>query len=242
MSEIAGGASIMVASEYCSADNGGKGILLGGVAGVPSAEVVIIGAGTVGEYAARAAMGLGCIVKVFDNSLSKLRRLQEHLGTRLYTSTIQPQVLANSLKMADVAIGAIHSEDCCTPCVVSEEMVQQMKSGAVIVDISIDQGGCFATSEITTHKDPIYSKYGVIHYCVPNIASRVPRTASIALSNIFVPILLEMGEVGGIERLLRMDETIRHGAYLYRGIVTNKFVGETYNLPYKDLDMLMAVF
>ncbi|MCB0763469.1 MAG: alanine dehydrogenase, partial [Flavobacteriales bacterium] len=215
MGEIAGTTSIQVASEYLGADKGGPGLMLGGISGVAPAEVVVIGAGTVGEFAARAALGLGASVKVFDKSIYRLRRLQNDLGCRVWTSVIQPLELKKALKFADVAIGALRPEEGRTPMVVTEEMVKDMKSGSVIVDISIDRGGCFETSEVTTHTDPVYKRYGVLHYCVPNIASRVPRTASTALSNIFGPMLLTMGDVGGFEELIKRDSGLRHGVYLY---------------------------
>ncbi|HRD52663.1 MAG TPA: alanine dehydrogenase, partial [Flavobacteriales bacterium] len=202
MGEIAGNTSIQIASEYLTAEKGGPGLMLGGISGVEPAEVVIIGAGTVGEFATRAALGLGASVKVFDKSIYRLRRLQNDLGQRVWTSVVQPEELKKALKQADVAIGALRPEQGRTPMVVTEEMVKEMKNGSVIVDVSIDRGGCFETSEVTTHTDPVYKRYGVMHYCVPNIASRVPRTASTALSNIFGPMLLNMGEVGGLEDLI----------------------------------------
>ncbi len=240
MSEIVGCASILIASEYMSKSTGGKGELLGGVTGIPPTEVVIIGAGTVSEYAARAAMGLGANVKVFDNSLYKLRRMQKNLGTRLYTSTLNPTALLKALRTCDVAIGAMIGKEGRAPVVITEEMVSEMHFGSVIIDVSIDQGGCFETSEVTNHNNPIFRKYGVIHYCVPNIASRVARTASHALSNIFTPILLNIGQEGGIDELLWKDKYTRNSAYLYRGTVTNKYVAELCNLPFRDLNLLMA--
>ena len=209
MGELAGTMSILIAGELMSSFDKGKGVMLGSVAGVAPTEVVVIGAGTVGEYSARAAIGLGASVKVFDNSLSRLRRLQNDIGTRMYTSIIQPKVLAKALKRADVVIGAVRSSLGRTPCVVSEEMVEGMKSGSVIVDVSIDQGGCFETSRITNHNEPTFLKHDVIHYCVPNIASRVSRTASFALSNIFSPILLEMGDNGGCKELIQSNPGFR---------------------------------
>jgi len=202
MGEIAGNTSILIAAELLSDYKNGKGIMMGGVAGVQPSEVVILGAGTVGEYACRTALGLGASVKVFDNSISKLRRLHNDIGTRVYTSVIQPKLLGKAIQRADVVIGAIRAPYGRTPCIVTEEMVKSMKPGSVVVDVSIDQGGCFETSEITNHDKPTYLKHEVIHYCVPNIASRVSRTASIALSNIFSPILMEMGEVGGCKGLI----------------------------------------
>lgn len=240
MSEIVGSASILIAGEYLSNAFNGKGELLGGVAGIPPTQVVIIGAGTVGEFAARAAIGLGADVKVFDNSTSRLRRIQSRLGQRLFTSIISPNLLLKELRTADVALGALRSSQGRTPVVVTDEMVSEMRVGSVIIDVSIDQGGCFETSEVTNHSHPVFRKYGVVHYCVPNIASRVSRTASTALSNIFTPILLKAGEEGGFEEMLWRDKTVRKGAYLYRGSVTNKFVADVCRIPYKDLDLLIA--
>lgn len=242
MGEIAGNTSIQIASEYLTADKGGPGLMLGGISGVEPAEVVVIGAGTVGEFATRAALGLGASVKVFDKSIYRLRRLQNDLGQRVWTSVVQPEELRKALRHADVAIGALRPEHGRTPMVVTEEMVKEMKNGSVIVDVSIDRGGCFETSEVTTHTDPVYKRYGVMHYCVPNIASRVPRTASTALSNIFGPMLLNMGEVGGFEDLIKRDLGVRHGVYLYNGTVTSQILGEAFKLPYKDLDILLAAF
>ena len=240
MSEIAGNTSILIASEYMSTTNGGKGMMLGGISGVPPTQVVIIGAGTVGEFAARAAVGLGATVKIFDNSLYRLRRLQNDLGMRLFTSIIEPVELEKALQTADVVIGALRVQEGRTPVVVSEDMVSNMQYGSVIVDISIDQGGCFETSQVTNHAHPVFKKFGVTHYCVPNVASRVAQSASMALSNIFTPILLEMGEKGGFENYLRLNAGVRNGVYLYNGILTHQYIGETYNIPYKDLDLLIA--
>ncbi len=242
MGEIAGNASVLIAAELLSNVNGGKGMIMGGVAGIPPTEVVILGAGTVGSFAARNALALGASVKVFDNSVAKLRRLQNDLGSRIFTSVIQPKVLSKSLMRADVAIGAIRAPHGRTPCVVSQEMVENMKEGAVIVDVSIDQGGCFETSKVTTHEHPTFVRDGVIHYCVPNIASRVARTASYALSNIFAPQVLEIADGGGIERLIRSQRGFRHGVYIYNGTLTSSFLGESFNLPYKDLDLLITAF
>ncbi|NVO04348.1 MAG: alanine dehydrogenase [Bacteroidetes bacterium] len=242
MSEIVGNTSILIASEYLSNENYGKGIMLGGFSGITPSEVVILGAGTVGEYAARAAMGLGAFVKVFDNSIYKLRRLQNSLNARIFTSIIHPKVLLKSLKTADVVIGAIHAPEGRTPCYITEEMVSEMKFGSVLVDVSIDQGGCFETSQVTNHTNPVFKKHGVTHYCVPNIASKVAHTASYALSNFFAPILLNIGEEGGVEDILKLDHGVRNGVYLYNGILTNKYIGEYYSLPYQNIDLLMAAF
>jgi alanine dehydrogenase len=239
MGEIAGTTSILVAGELLSSFSSGKGIMLGGIAGVTPTEVVVIGAGTVGEFATRAALGLGASVKVFDNSLSRLRRLQNNIGTRVHTSVLNPKVLAKSIKRADVIIGALRSPLGRTPCVVTEEMIQSMKSGSVAVDVSIDQGGCFETSRVTNHNEPTYVEYGVFHYCVPNIASRVARTASFALSNIFSPILVEMGDHGGCKELIKSDEGFRGGVYIYNGTLTNEVLGKVFDLKYKNIELLL---
>jgi alanine dehydrogenase len=242
MSEIAGNTSILIAAEYLSDTKFGKGRMLGGFSGITPTEVVILGAGTVGEFAARAAMGMGALVKIFDNSLYKLRELQNNLNTRIFTSIIQPKVLLKSLKTADVVIGALHTSEGRTPVVVTEQMVMEMKRGAVIVDVSIDQGGCIETSHVTNHTDPVFQVHDVTHYCVPNIPSRVPHTASYALSNFFAPILLDLGEEGGIENKLKNDFGVRQGVYLYNGILTNKIIGEYFGMPYQDIELLMAAF
>ncbi|NVN95269.1 MAG: alanine dehydrogenase [Bacteroidetes bacterium] len=239
ISEIAGNTAILLAADYLSDLKYGKGIMLGGVSGITPTEVVIIGAGTVGEYAARAAIGLGAYVKIFDNSIYKLRRLQNNINERICTSIIQPKVLLKALKTAHVVVGAIHSNNGRTPCVVTEEMVKQMKQGSVIIDVSIDQGGCFETSEVTSHCNPVFVKHGVTHYCVPNISSKVPQTASYALSNCFAPIILSISEAGGIENMLKSDYGVRQGVYIFNGTITSKYIAETYQLPFQDIELLM---
>jgi len=236
--EIAGTTSILIAGELLSSFSQGKSIMLGGVAGVSPAEVVVIGAGTVGEFATRAALGLGASVKVFDNSLSRLRRLQNDLGRRVYTSVLNPKVLANNLKQADVVIGAIRASLGRTPCIVTEEMIEAMKPGSVVVDVSIDQGGCFETSRVTNHNSPTFIEHGVVHYCVPNIASRVSRTASFALSNIFAPILLHMADRGGVKDLIKKDQGFRSGVYMYKGTLTSEVLGKVFGLKFKDIELL----
>ncbi len=238
LSEIAGISSVLIAAETMSATNDGKGLMFGNISGVPPVEVVIIGAGTVGEFAARSALGLGANVKVFDNSLTMLRNLQANLRQTVYTSTLQPKNLLKALRRCDVAIGAIRGKDR-APVIVDKTMVENMKKGAVIVDVSIDMGGCFETSEVTTHNKPTIEKYGVIHYGVPNIPSRYPKTATISISNIFTPYLLELGENGGLENSLRFDKGLRNGLYMYHGILTNKSVGEWFDLQYSDINFLI---
>ena len=240
MGEIVGAASIFIAAEYLSSAFGGKGLMLGGFTGVPPTEIVILGAGTVGEYAARTALSLGAEVKVFDSSIFRLRRLQNNLGSRVFTSVMQPIVLAKAITTCDVVIGAIRSEHGRSPCLVMEETVAKMKPHSVVVDVSIDQGGCFETSEVTNHKDPVFIKHDVIHYCVPNIASRVPRTASYALTNIFAPILVDIGDMGGLMNMVWNRPGIREALYSYQGHLTNKDLANMYNLPFKDLELLVV--
>ena len=240
MSEIVGATSIFIAAEYLSNATGGKGLMLGGFTGVPPTEIVILGAGTVGEYAARTALSLGAEVKVFDSSIYRLRRLQNNLGSRVFTSVMQPIVLAKAITTCDVVIGAIRATHGRSPCVVMEETVSRMKPHSVLIDVSIDQGGCFETSEVTNHTNPVFRKYDVIHYCVPNIASRVPRTASYALTNIFAPILLDIGEMGGLMNMVWNKPGIREALYIYQGHLTNKDIAAMYNLLHKDIELLMV--
>ncbi len=238
LSEIAGTASILIASELLSNVNGGNGLMFGNISGVPPAEVVILGAGTVGEFAARSAIGLGANVKIFDNSITKLRCVQTNLGRALYTSTLQPKNLMKSLKRCDVVIGAVRGKNR-SPILVTETMVEGMKKGSVIIDVSIDMGGCFETSEVTTHKTPTFIKHGVIHYCVPNIPARYARSASVSISNIFTPYLLKIAEDGGLEHSLRFDRGLKNGLYFYHGILTNKSVADWFDLKYSDINLLI---
>ena len=238
LSEIAGISAVLIAAELMQNNSDGYGLLFGNIGGVPPTDVVILGAGTVGEFAAKSAIGLGARVKIFDNSITKLRRLQHQLNAPVYTSTVQPKTLQKALMRCDVAIAAVRGKTR-TPVLVSEEMVEQMKDGAVIVDVSIDSGGCFETSEITTHKKPTFKKHGVIHYCVPNIPSRYSRTASLSISNIFTPYLLDIAEEGGIENSVRFNQSLRKGMYFYHGILTNKAVADWFGLPFRDINLLI---
>ena len=238
LSEIAGTASVLIASELLSNVNRGNGLMFGNISGVPPVEVVILGAGTVGEFAARSAIGLGANVKIFDNSITKLRRIQTNLNRTVFTSTLQPKNLSKALKRCDVVIGAVRGKDR-SPILVTETMVENMKKGAVVIDVSIDMGGCFETSEVTTHKNPTYIKHGVIHYCVPNIPARYARTASISISNIFTPYLLNIAEDGGIENSLHLDKGLKNGLYFYHGILTNRSVGEWFDLKHSDINLLI---
>ena len=238
LSEIAGTASVLIAAELLNTSNNGNGILLGNIAGVNPSKIIILGAGNVGESAARVGLALGLKVTVFDNSITKLRKLQYNLGTMVATSTIQPKTLQKQLMRCDAVIGAIRGK-ARTPIIVSELMVKQMKEGAVIVDVSIDRGGCFETSEFTKHSNPTYKKHDVIHYCVPNIPSRYSRTSSITISNFFTPYLLNIGELGGIENAARFDKGLQNGMYFYHGILTNKTVADWFNIPFRDINLLI---
>lgn len=241
VSEIAGSTAILIASEYLSNVNQGQGILLGGISGVPPVKVVILGAGVVALYAARTAIGLGAEVRIFDNNIYKLMRLQNLLNLRVFTSTLNPETLLNELTSADVAVGAMHSANGQSPLIVTEEVVAQMKVGAVIVDVSIDQGGCFETSRVTNHRNPTFKKHGVIHYCVPNIASRVAKTGSIAISNVITPILIKVNQAANFDNYLKINQGMRNGTYIYKGKLTNLHIADRFNLKYTNLDLLLTV-
>jgi alanine dehydrogenase len=238
MGEIAGISVVLIAAECLSTTVLGRGKLIGGITGLLPSKIVILGAGTVAEYASQAALGLGAQVTIFDRSLTKMRRLQNKIGNRVLTSVLDPATLTQELKQCDVVIGAIHSNDGRSPMIVTEEMVMQMKPGSVIVDVSIDQGGCFETSRVTTHDEPTFREYDVIHYCVPNIPSRYARTASIALSNLSGTLLSEAEEAGGLENYLWMDSGIRHGAYAFGGAVTNRYLSQKFDEPYVNLEIM----
>ena len=216
MSEIAGNSAIMIASEYLNNSRGGKGIVLGGISGITPAEIVILGAGTLGEFAARTALGLGATVKIFDHSVERLRKLNEVLGQRVFTSVFHKPVLDKALASADVLIGAMRCFDNGENTVVSEA-----------------QGP-------TTHEKPVYTYEGVIHYCVPNVLSRVARTASIAYSNVFLPMLQHIARQGGFTNAIRMDAGLREGVYLYNGILTKNVIADKLGLIARDINLLIA--
>ncbi|GAB3254608.1 alanine dehydrogenase [Larkinella harenae] len=240
MSEIAGSTVMLIAGEYLSSANNGRGVILGGITGVPPTKVVILGAGTVAEYAARTALGLGADIKIFDKHIYKLQRLKYAIGQHVYTSIIETDTLSEAIQRADVVIGAMRAEDGLSPIVVTQEMVSKMKLDAVIIDVSIDQGGNIATSRMTTHNAPVYKVENVIHYCVPNIASRVAHTASLALSNIFLPFLLKTGTIGGIEEMMFANRWFMKGVYSHNGLLTNAYIAKKFNMRYKDLSLLLA--
>lgn len=240
MSEIAGSAVMLIAGQYLGSPNSGKGVLLGGISGIPPTKVIIIGAGVVGEFATRTALAMGASVKVFDNNVYRLKRLQNNLGVRVWTSVIEPRILAKQLKTCEVAVGALSNENGRSPIVVTEEMVMAMRPGSVIIDVSIDRGGCFETSEITTHQNPTFEKHGVIHYCVPNIPSGFARTASHAISNVLMPLLLDASDEGGLDEMVWHNFNLRHGVYMYKGHLTNFYISQRFDLKYTDLNLLIA--
>ncbi|MBX2966045.1 MAG: alanine dehydrogenase [Cyclobacteriaceae bacterium] len=240
MSEIAGSSVMLIAAEYLSTANNGKGVILGGITGVPPTKVLIIGAGTVAEYSARAAIGMGAEVQIFDNHLYKLRRIKHLLGHQIYTSTIDTLTLSESLKTTDVVIGALRAEKGRARIVITEEMVSKMRPDSLIIDLSIDQGGCVETSEITSLKKPVFRKYDVLHYCVPNVASRVAHTATTALSNIFTPTILRAAEEGGVEAMIYSHTWFMKGVYTFKGSLTNEAVARKFGMKFKDIGLLMA--
>lgn len=241
MSEIAGSAVPLIAAQYLSNANSGKGVLLGGISGIPPTKVIIIGAGIVGEYAARTSLAMGASVKIFDNDIYRLKRLQNNIGVRMWTSVIEPKILAKQLKTCDVAVGALsHGTGGRTPIVVTEEMVSAMRPGTIIVDVSIDHGGCFETSRITSHEKPVFTEYNIVHYCVPNIPSGFARTASQAISNVLMPLLLEAADDGGFDNLIWHKMNIRNGIYLFKGALTNFHLSQRFDLKYTDLNLLIA--
>lgn len=239
MSEIAGSTVLFIAGEYLSSVNG-RGIILGGITGVPPTKVVILGAGTVAEYATRTALGMGTDIKVFDRHLYKLQRLKHAVGQPIYTSIIDSDTLSEAIERADVVIGALRGDDGLSPVVVTEETVSRMKPESIIIDVAIDQGGNFETSRMTSHKNPTFQHHGVIHYCVPNIAARVAHTASMALSNIFLPFLLETGTIGGIEEMMYKNGWFMKGVYCHKGTLTNAYIARKFHMRYKDLQLLLA--
>jgi len=240
MSEIAGSSVMLIAAEYLSTANDGKGVILGGITGVPPTKVVIIGAGTVAEYSARAALGMGADVQIFDNHIYKLRRIKHLLGQQVYTSTIDTLTLSESLRSADVVIGALRAEKGRARVVITDEMVSKMREDSLIIDLSIDQGGCVETSEITSLKKPVFRKYGVIHYCVPNVASRVAHTATNALSNIFTPTILRAAEEGGVEEMIFSHSWFLKGVYTYKGSLTNESIAKKFKMKFKNIELILA--
>jgi alanine dehydrogenase len=240
MSEIAGSAVMLIAGQYLSSFNAGKGVLLGGISGIPPTKVVIIGAGIVGEFATRNALALGASVKVFDNNVYRLKQLQNNLGQRIWTSVLEPRILAKQLKTCEVAVGALSNESGRAPVVVTEEMVAAMRSGSIIIDVAIDRGGCFETSELTSYEAPTFLKHDVIHYCVPNIPSGFARTASQAISNVLMPLMLEISDEGGLEEMVWHKFNLREGVYLFKGALTDFYISQKFDMKFTDLNLLIA--
>lgn len=232
--EIAGTVSVLYASELLALSNG---LMLGGITGVRPAEVVILGAGIVGEFATKAAIGLGASVRVFDNSLSKLRRLHTLVDSRVPTSIIDPKELSKALRRADVVIGALPRLNM-TP-IVTEDMVMNMKKGSVIIDITIDNGKVIETSELTTMEDPYIIKHGVIHCGLPNLTSRMPRTTTKAISNFFLSYILNYDEEGGFENMLTRKNEMKQSLYMYKGRHTKKVICDRFGLTYHDINLLI---
>jgi len=239
-SEILGNISMVVASELLSSVQG-KGVILGEVTGVAPSEVVILGSGMVAEQAARTAMALGAVVRVFDDSIHKLMSLKARLGMHISTSVYHPKALRKALKTAEVVLGAMPMNEV-PGLIVPEDMVEGMKENSVIIDLNIIQGGCFETSRITTLKNPVYKVHGVIHCCVPNLESRVARTASIAASNIFTPILLGIGQSGGVTEYIKGNRGFCEGVYLLNGILTNRDIAKTLSISDTDINLLLGAF
>lgn len=243
ISEIEGTSSVMIAAELLSNTRGGKGILLGGVPGVPPTEIVIIGAGNAGTVAARAALGLGATVKVFDDDINKLRSLKQTLGQGVFTSNFHPNVLRNAFTSADVVIGAMRYINSRRRYVIAEELIQTMKRGALVIDLRINQGGCFETTCGLSPSDPeIFEQYGVLHYCKPSISNNVARTTSMAFSNIIAPLIFLLGDMGTIQTTIKSEVCFRSGVYMYCGKPVNNYVSNHFNLLSNNLDLYLSAF
>ena len=240
MHEITGSMAVQIAGRYLESNEGGKGVMLGGVSGVPPATVVILGAGVVGEWAARTALGYGAHVIVLDTDLGPLRSMEHYLDRRITTAVAGEQYIRQAVRSADVVIGAMMSDGQRSPMLVTEDMVAEMSSGAVIVDAVMDQGGCIETSRPTTHSDPVFRAHDVIHYCVPNMPSNVSRTASYALTHVLVPYLTKIGEAGSINEALWQEEGLRTGTYVYRQHLTKKSLASLFGMSHRDIELLIA--
>lgn len=240
MHEIMGSMAVQIAARYLESNEGGKGVMLGGISGVPPSTVVILGAGVVGEWAARTALGFGAHVIVLDTDLSALRGLEHYLDRRITTAMASEQYLRQAVLSADVIIGAMMSDGQRAPLFVTEDMVAAMRPGSVIVDAVTDQGGCIETSRPTTHSDPTFRVHDVIHYCVPNMPSNAARTATYALTNVLVPYLVQIGQVGSINEALWRNAGLRNGTYVYRKHLTKKSLASLFGMPHRDIELLIA--
>jgi alanine dehydrogenase len=239
MSEMAGEMAVYVAGHYLQNQEGGRGILLGGVPGIAPPTVVVLGAGTVGRAAAVRAAAIGAHVIVMDDGLEKLRALKRVVGPQIVTQLATPDRLARYTAIADVLIGAILIPGARAPFLVTEDMVRGMREGSVIIDVSIDQGGCVETSRPTTLADPVFVTHGVVHYCVPNMTANVARTASRALSDAVLQPVTTMATVG-VERALREDQGLAAGVAVYRGAIVNDQLGRAMDVPVRELQVLLA--
>ena len=237
--EISGQASVLISSELLSnTSNNGKGLFFGNLSGVPPTDVVIIGSDKVAESAAMAATNLGARIKIFSNSIFRLNEIQKLIKKPFYTSTIQKKQLTKALMRCDIAIGAVKDNET-TKHIVSEEMVIKMKKGAIIIDTSLDSTGAFETSSVTSHDKPTFVKHEVIHYCVPNIASRYSRTSSICLSNVLTPYLIKSISYGSFENFIRNNNPLKKGVYLFNGLNTNKQIKELFNIDYNNINNII---
>ncbi len=241
ISEIEGTFAITLAAELMSNAHGGKGILMGGVPGVSPTEVAIMGADVAGTVAARAALALGATVKVFDNDINKLRRIQHSLGHALFTSTLQPNVLRNAFHSADVLIGAMEYINQPHRDRISEDLIRELKKGALIIDLRLAQGGCFETTmeSCLPGAPTFFEKHGVLHFCEMSISSRVARTASIALSNVFSNLINVMSISGGIIGLAQSDRGFSSGFYMFSGKMVNAYVANLFNYPVNDIGLFL---
>ncbi|MEM1096541.1 MAG: alanine dehydrogenase [Bacteroidota bacterium] len=240
MHEITGSLAVQIAARYLESDEGGMGIMLGGISGIPPATVVILGAGVVGEWAARTALAFGAHVIVLDSDLTALRKLENYLDRRATTAMASPQYIRQAVRSAHVVIGAMMTEGKRSPLLVTEDMVADMRPGSVIVDAVTDQGGCIGTSRPTTHSDPVYRVHDVVHYCVPNMPSNAARTASYALSNVLVPYLMQIASVSNINEALWRNVGLRNGTYVYRRHLTKKSLATLFGMPHRDIELLIA--
>jgi alanine dehydrogenase len=240
MSQIAGIASIQIAAELLAVNNGGVGQLLGGITGVPPVRVAVIGAGTVGRNATRTAMAMGAQVRVIDEEVHKLYELEQLLGSDVYTAINQPDLVAEAVAWADVVIGAAYIKGYRAPLVVTRDMISDMRPGSVVIDVAIDQGGCIETSRVMDHRHPTFVYEDVIHYCVPNIASRVARTGSEATSNILTPLILKLGKNGGVKNSLGKETSIQSGIYIYHKHITQRVLADLFGFDFMDIDLLYA--